>query len=128
MTPQLWQRLLAALHPDRINSRLSCFIFNDKSLLVVSGNKPHNRVFCVSDKGNDVSGEWLDAMLRLMKSFLFKELPCIVPGSCVLGVHLLFFSLLTTTDSSQSNDFGVCFFFGWVLFHFRIKAKKYPKS
>lgn len=127
MTPRPWQHLLAALHPDHIKSRLSCFTFNDKSLLVVSGNRPYIRVFCVSDKGNDVSEEWLNAMLRLMKSFLFKELHYIVPGSCVLGVHLLFFSLLITTDSSQSNDFGFCFF-GWVLFHFGIKTKKYPKS
>ena len=54
----------------------------------------------MSDKGSDVPEEWLDAMLRLMKSFLFKELCYIVPGSCVLGVHLLFFSLLITTVSS----------------------------
>lgn len=59
----------------------------------------------MSDKGNDVSEEWLGAMLRLIKSFLFKELPYIVPGSCVLGVRLLFFPLLITTDCSQSNDF-----------------------
>lgn len=112
----------AGLHSHHINSRLSCFIFNDKSLLVVRGNRPYTRVFFVSDKGNDASEERLDAMLRLMKSFLFKELPYIVPSSCVLGVHLLFLSLLITTDSSQSNDFEFCFF-GWVLFHFRIKAK-----
>lgn len=60
----------------------------------------------MSEKGDDISEEWLDATLELVKSFFFKELPCIVPGLCVLGVRLLFFTLLITTDSSQSNDFG----------------------
>lgn len=47
-------------------------------------------MFCVSNEGNDVSEERLHAMLGLMKSFLFIQLPYIVPSSCVLGVHLLF--------------------------------------
>lgn len=89
--PGAWKRLLAARHPHRINRRLSCFIFNDKSLLVVSGNRPYTSVFRMSDEGNDVSDERLGATLRLKKSFLFKQLPYIAPSSCVLGVHLLFF-------------------------------------
>lgn len=124
---------LLLLCSDHTDSRLSCFIFNPKSL-VASGNRPYTRVFCVSEKGGDISEEWRDAMLKLVKSFLYnKELPYIVPGSCVLGVHL-FLSLLITTDSSQFNDFFyfsvffLSFFFfsfGWVHFHFRIKAKIY---
>lgn len=89
---------------------------------------PASRVFCVSGKGNDVWEGWLDARLRLMKRSLFKELPNIVPSSCVLGVHLLFFSLLIATDGLQSNDLEFWDFFGWVLFRFRIKTKIHPKS
>lgn len=69
----------------------------------------------MSEKGGDISEEWRDAMLKLVKSFLYnKELPYIVPGSCVLGVHF-FLSLLITTDSSQSNDFFILVFFFFFL-------------
>lgn len=115
----------AALHPPRL--ALSCFIFDDGRLLVVSENKPYTQMFCVSQKGNDISEEWLCASLRVMKRCLFEELPYIVHCWCVLGVRLFYFSLLVTPDSSQSND-SRGFFFGWLLFHFRIKVKKYSKS
>lgn len=79
-------------------------------------NRPYTRVLCVCQGGemvcqrNGLMPPEADGKLS------FQRGPLYCSPSCILGASLLFVSLLTTTGSSQPNEFGFYFLFVWCIF------------